>query len=106
VKQLSEISPEIAAIQKLAQRFGRLIRERDEEEFARWLAEASTSASVEMKGFAAGLRRDQAAVEAALRYAWSNGQTEGQVNRLKNLKRQMYGRAGFDLLKARVLAAP
>lgn len=106
VRQLCAISPEIAARQKLAQRFGRLIRERDAEEFVRWLAEASESVSGEMQGFAAGLRRDQAAVEAALRYEWSNGQTEGQVNRLKNLKRQMSGRAGCDLLKARGQAAP
>jgi transposase len=51
------------------------------------------------------LRRDRAAVEAALAQAWSNGQTEGQVNRLKPIKRQMYGRARFDLLRQRVLHA-
>ncbi|HWQ35240.1 MAG TPA: transposase [Blastocatellia bacterium] len=106
MKQLSEISPEIAATQKLAQRFGRLIRERDEEEFVNWLAEAEASGSRELKGFAAGLKRDRAAVKAALEYAWSNGQTEGQVNRLKLIKRAMFRRAKFDLLKARVLAAP
>ena len=49
------------------------------------------------------LRRDQAAVAAALRLPWSNGMVEGQVHRLKLLKRQMYGRAGFDLLRLRVL---
>jgi transposase len=54
---------------------------------------------------ATGLERDKAAVLAALQYPWSNGQTEGQVNRLKLLKRQMYGRANFDLLRQRVLAA-
>jgi transposase len=51
------------------------------------------------------LVQDQAAVEAALSLEWSNGQVEGQVNRLKFLKRQMYGRASFDLLRARVLHA-
>jgi transposase len=50
-----------------------------------------------------GLRRDGEAVMAALSSQWSNGQTEGQINRLKMLKRQMYGRANFDLLRARVL---
>jgi transposase len=58
---------------------------------------AAKSSSREIKGFVTGLKRDQAAVEAALTYAWSNGQTEGQVNKLKNLKRSMFGRAKFDL---------
>jgi transposase len=57
----------------------------------------------ELKGFARGLLQDRAAVEAALSSESSNGQVEGQVNRLKFLKRSMYGRGGFDLLKARVL---
>ena len=56
-----------------------------------------------MKSFANGLERDQAAVEAAIKLLWSNAQVEGQVHRLKLLKRQMYGRAKFDLLRARVL---
>jgi transposase len=50
-----------------------------------------------------GTRRDQAAVAAALQLPWSNGMVEGQIHRLKLLKRQMYGRAGFDLLRLRVL---
>lgn len=55
--------------------------------------------------FITGIRRDEGAVRAALTYGWSNGQTEGQINRLKFIKRQMFGRAKFDLLKARVLHA-
>ncbi|MEP3334031.1 transposase [Sedimentitalea sp.] len=55
--------------------------------------------------FARGLRRDYDAVAAALREPLSNGQTEGQINRLKTLKRQMYGRANIDLLRARLVAA-
>lgn len=55
--------------------------------------------------FARGLRSDHAAVAAALREPWSNGQTEGQINRLKTLKRQMYGRANIDLLRARLALA-
>jgi transposase len=65
----------------------------------------SRSGGVEFKNFAKGLRRDEAAVRAAMKSEWNNGQTEGQVNRLKLLKRQMYGRAKFDLLRARVLHA-
>ncbi|MBI3460498.1 transposase, partial [Candidatus Acetothermia bacterium] len=55
---------------------------------------------------ALGLRQDYRAVRAAVRLEWSNGQTEGQVNRLKLLKRQMYGRAKFDLLRLRFLHPP
>ena len=65
-----------------------------------WLREAEASA---LAPFAAGLRRDEDAVRAALTEPWSNGQVEGQVNRLKVIKREMYGRAGFDLLRGRVL---
>jgi transposase len=59
----------------------------------------------ELQSFAAGLRRDKAAVMAALSLPYSNGQVEGQVNRIKLIKRTMYGRANFDLLRQRVLAA-
>ena len=56
-----------------------------------------------MKNFANGLLKDYDAVKAAVSLNWSNDQVEGQVNRLKNIKRQMYGRAGFKLLRKRVL---
>lgn len=57
----------------------------------------------ELQSFSAGLMKDGAAVRAAMSYAWSNGQVEGKVNRLKMIKRMMFGRAGFALLKARIL---
>lgn len=66
--------------------------------------EATGSGVPELRTFAAGIKRDQAAVLAALTYSWSQGQVEGQVHRLKLLKRQSYGRAGFDLFRHRVLA--
>jgi transposase len=106
VRCLCEVSSEIAEVRGLAQRFGRLIREHDLKEFPIWLEDATRSTSKEIKSFVVGLKRDQKAVEAALQHPWSNGQTEGQVNKLKNVKRQMYGRAKFDLLKARVLDTP
>ena len=59
----------------------------------------------EFRSLAAGLRRDKDAVLAAILFRWSNGQVEDQVNRLKLIKRTMYGRAGFALLRRRVLAA-
>ena len=70
-----------------------------------WLADARASGVRAAETFAAGLEQDGAAVRAALTTPWSNGQTEGQVTRLKLLKRQMYGRAGLDLLRHRVLLA-
>jgi transposase len=56
-----------------------------------------------VSSFAAGIRKDQFAVAAALVHPWSNGQTEGQITRLKLIKRQMYGRAKLDLLQARLI---
>jgi transposase len=70
-----------------------------------WLADARTSGVRAVETFAAGLEQDGAAVRAALTTPWSNGQTEGQVTRLKLLKRQMYGRARLDLLRRRTLLA-
>jgi Transposase len=69
----------------------------------RWLQEAQASGIAELRSFAAGIYRDYDAVRAALWTEYSNGQTEGQVNRLKLLKRQAYGRAQFDLLRLRLL---
>lgn len=73
--------------------------------FDAWLDTSESSEIAQLKTFAAGLRRDYAEVRAALELPWSNGQTEGQVNKLKLIKRQMYGRANFDLLRQRVLLA-
>ena len=70
-----------------------------------WLAEARACGVCAIETFAAALEADGAAVRAALTHPWSSGQAEGQVNRLKLIKRQSYGRAGFDLLRRRVLLA-
>ncbi len=105
IARLYEHAPELAAATKLVTRFRQIIRERQAGELDAWLAAAASDASVEMKNFAVALRRDYQAVRAALEYDWSQGQVEGQVNRLKNIKRQMFGRAKFDLLRARVLHA-
>jgi transposase len=66
------------------------------------IGEASTKLIV---SFAAGIKKDKAAVSAAITEPWSNGQTEGQITKLKLVKRQMYGRAKLDLLEARLLNA-
>jgi transposase len=93
----------IAKAFALAEEFVTLLKERKRDQLSGWLERARNSAQPDVKGFATGIEQDRAAVEAAFEMEWSNGQVEGQVNRLKLLKRQMYGRAKFDLLRARVL---
>ena len=68
-----------------------------------WIEAVTSSELADLATFARGLEADRPAVEAAATRTWSNGPTEGQVNRLKFVKRQGYGRAGFTLLKARTL---
>src|ERR671933_368188 len=87
----------------LAQEFATMLRERQGEKLDAWIAAATGSALPDLRRFAQGLGPDKAAVQAGLRVPWNNGQTEAQIGRLKMLKRQMFGRAGFDLLKQRVL---
>ncbi len=105
VANLCHLCPELEQARELAQAFSRMVRQRQADEMEGWLAKGIKSGLVEFQSFVRGLRRDHAAVKAALCYEWSNGQVEGQVNRLKLIKRQMYGRANFDLLRARVLHA-
>jgi len=102
VARIEAALPALAKARRLADRFKDIIRNAREDLLEGWLNEADESA---LGAFARGLRRDQDAVAAALREPWSNGQTEGQINRLITLKRQMYGRANIDLLRARLIAA-
>ena len=91
-------------LQRLLLAFARLVRERQgQKALAAWLGAARASGIPELVHFAASLTRDRAAVQAACSARWSNGQVEGQITRLKLLKRQMFGRAMLDLLKARFL---
>lgn len=103
-KLLEQCAP-VQTAYDLAQDFGKMVRERRSQELSAWIARAKGSGVVELKNFAIGLERDHDAVKAGLSLAWSNGPTEGHVNRLKLIKRQMYGRANFDLLRKRVLGA-
>jgi transposase len=81
-----------------------MIRKRNASALESWLEGATKSGVPELRTFATGIKRDQADILAALTYEWSQGQVEGQINRLKLIKRQAYGRAGFELLRYRVLA--
>ena len=103
--QLSATDSAIATAIALAEEFLVMLRRREGEQLPAWLAAAETSGIEDLKRFAGKLRNDLAAVQAGLTVRQSNGQTEGQVNRLKLIKRQGYGRANVDLLRKRVLLA-
>ena len=77
-----------------------MIRKRAAAELGAWLARARSSL---VASFAMGITKDEAAVTAALNLPWSNGQTEGQITKLKLVKRQMYGRGKIDMLQARMI---
>jgi len=72
----------------------------------RWLEEARRAGIDSLGRFVRTIRQDLSAVKSAVRESWSNGPVEGQINRLKALKRQMYGRASVEFLRARVLPLP
>jgi transposase len=84
----------------LVQEFVKIIRGQSSMKLSLWIVSAFDSKARELRSFANGLQKDFPPVKEAIVSPWSNGETEGQVNRLKLLKRQMYGRAKFDLLKA------
>lgn len=95
--------PQVALVHSLLRQFVTMVEGRQPARLAAWVQKMQASRVAILVNFANGLRQDFQAVQAAMTYPWSNGQTEGQVNRLKFIKRQMYGRANFDLLRLRVL---
>jgi len=103
LERLRHDCSELAAVQTFARDFQMLLRQHDVAALGAWLLRASASDAPELRGFAEGIRADYAAVAAGLTLEWSQGQVEGQVNRLKETKRAMYGRANLDLLRLRVL---
>ena len=102
--QIHNVASRLEESIRLAQEFARLVRQQGADEFDSWLDRASHAESGPLKSFAHGLSQDHKAVHAALSLPFSNGRVEGQVNRLKCLKRQMYGRAKLDLLERRLVA--
>jgi transposase len=102
--RLRDQYPAIAVAQTVVDAFSRMVRDRDRAAFDGWLATAEACGIAELAAVATFMRRDYAAIVAALTLPWSNGQTEGQVTRLKLIKRRGYGRASFGRLRRRVLA--
>lgn len=113
IEQDGEVAPAIALVRRLADLVRRCTvghpdQDRPREPIASvdaWLADAACCGVPAIETFAAGLHQDAGAVRAALTLPWSSGQTEGQITKLKRLKRQMYGRGSFDVLRRRVLLA-
>ena len=98
-------SPELAAVTAHVRAFAALMTGRRGRDLEQWMASAAATGEPSLQSFITGLRADQDAVTAGLTLQWSSGSVEGHVNRIKMLKRQMYGRANPDLLRRRILLA-
>jgi transposase len=105
LKHLCDEDPAIVTAVDLAADFLAMLRRREGARLPAWLERAEACGVDELKRFAGKLRTDRPAVQAGLTLRWSNGQTEGHINRLKLVKRQGYGRAKVDLLRKQVLQA-
>ena len=103
LRQLRQASPEIETTYQLVEAFLHMVRELKGEQLDAWLFAVETSHLEAFQSFVTGIQKDKDAVFAGLTLSWSNGPLEGNVNRLKLIKKSMYGRAEFDLLKIRVL---
>lgn len=105
IEHICQASEELSTAYELSQDFVGMLNERKAQALTDWLRRAKGSSITELRSVAKSMQQDYAAIEAACSQTWSQGQVEGQINRLKCLKRQMYGRAQFDLLRLRVLNA-
>jgi transposase len=108
-QQLAQVRAQSAAVAEaidLAEDFTQLVRQRQPSQLDPWLKRAATSTLTALRRFAAGLYEDYQAVKAGVTFPWSTGPVEGHINRLKMLKRQMFGRAHLDLLRHRFLRTP
>nr|WP_052569002.1 transposase [Ktedonobacter racemifer] len=103
LQKILDRSADLALIYQLVQQFREMLHHRRADQLDDWSQQALQSSCPELHSFVAGLRKDWKAVVAAFTLEWNNGMVEGHVNRLKLIKRQMYGRAEFDLLRQRVL---
>lgn len=106
LEHIKQADPSVAQAHDLVRTFQQMLRNQQPDNLTVWIQETIASGIAALVSFANGIQQDLAAVRNAFASPWSNGQTEGQVNRLKFIKRQMYGRANFDLLRRRVLGFP
>jgi transposase len=102
VAALQEVWPQARELERVAREFIDFFQKKDASTIGLWIQAAERTP---LRRFALGLFSDLRAIRAVIELPWSNGPTEGHINRLKTIKRSMYGRAGFDLLRARLLSA-
>ena len=103
LRQLRQASLDLEVTYQLVEEFLHMVRERTGERLDEWLKKVDASHLQAFQTFVTGVQKDKEAALAGLTLPWSNGPLEGNINRLKLIKRSMYGRAEFDLLKVRVL---
>ncbi|WP_258141404.1 ISL3 family transposase [Escherichia coli] len=104
ISLMCEKEPELKIAQQLVLEFYRILKNQNKSQLSSWFTRVHESGSAEFRRVVAGMEADAAAICEAISSRWSNGVVEGHVNRLKMLKRQMYGRAGFELLRQRVMS--
>ena len=104
ISLMCEKEPELKIAQQLVLEFYRILKTQNKSQLSSWFTRVHESGSAELRCVAAGMEADAAAICEAISSRWSNGVVEGHVNRLKVLIRQMYGRAGFELLRRRVMS--
>lgn len=107
-RQLADIRSRCSHLDRLTEHvkaFATMVVQREGEQLDTWLSTVESDDQPELHSFAIGIRRDHAAVTAGLTLPYSSGKVEGNVNRIKAIKRQMYGRAKLDLLRKRVILA-
>jgi transposase len=102
IEHLGQTASGLIRTAVVANAFTKMVRDHHDTGFEAWLEVARAS---KLRSFADGIHHDAAAVRAALTEPWSTSPVEGHINRVKTIKRQMYGRANYDLLRQRVLAA-
>ncbi|WP_094515343.1 ISL3 family transposase [Brucella lupini] len=103
VAAIEERLPDLVEARDVVENFHEMLRQKSSVDLEAWIDRAAKSL---VASFANGVIRDKAAVQNAITSQWSNGQTEGQITKLKLIKRQMYGRGKLDLLEARIVGAP
>ena len=103
LERICQTNADLRELYQFGQQFALMVKQRQGRRLDAWLRRVDQSHLTDLHGFASGLKRDYAAVKMALSVSWSQGQVEGQITRLKLLKRQMYGRARLELLRSRVL---
>jgi transposase len=105
VEHLCQIHEEVAVAYQFVQQFAFMVRNRTGGQLDTWLEAVAQSTLRDLHPFVKSIRLDIEAVEAGLILPWSNGPVEGKINKLKSIKRSMYGRSAFPLLRQKVLKA-